>query len=325
VFFVVIGLIAAQKENKEITTVKLAGNLGLTLAVILISSVVFLGYNSYKVYAAETSMRRAQLALASGDAQSLYDSHLRAIALFPNMTSYHLSFSQINMSLAASLSDRESATDAEREQITLLVQRAVEAGRTAARLRPNNFLTWQNLGQIYRNLINVANGADNFAVQYYGQSVNLNPASPTLRVDYGGLFYQLALVSEDPTNRTSLLNQAVREFQIAIQLRPNYANAHFNLAKALEASGNLQVAVTSMQKVLEFLSPESPDYAVAQNELTSLQSKLPKGTQTGEAEVTTPSGTDLSEPGDLPSPLPGGPIDLPEEEPLPTPSPDLEE
>lgn len=311
-FFIFLALLARQNETGDPKNYHLGNNLRLSYIVLVLTFATLVGYAGYKLYRAEFLMRRAQLALGNNQAQVLYDSLTEAITLVPRMTSYHTSFSQVNLTLASSLSQKESLSDQDRQQITILVQRAIEEARIAAQLRPTYFSTWQNLGQVYRNLINVAEGAEQFAIDYYAQAVNLNPASPTLRVDYGGLFYQLAQVSEDQATRAGYATRAASQFQTAIQLRPSYANAHYNLGKTLEMVGNIQGAITSLETALSHLSPDSPDYAVAASEIASLKAQLAE-TQVVEPEPDPEpeiEGEELSTPDPLPSPIPGGEIIL---------------
>lgn len=317
--FVFAGLAAAKSNMTYRTTIPLRGNTNLFTTIVLATIVLAVGYGTTRVYSAEYEMRQAQVALTNGDAAEVYARNIRAIQLVPQMTNYHVSFSQINLTLASSLSQQESLSDQQREQITILVQRSIEQARTAAQLRPSSYTSWQNLGNIYRNLINVAEGADNFAIQYYAQAVNLNPASPLLRVDYGGLFYQLALITEDPTLKLELLTRAANQFQTATQLRPTYANGYYNLAKTLELADNIPGAYQAMQQVVAALDPNLPDYATATIELETLRLQLPPTED--QQPLVNPTTTKLSEPEPLPSPLPGGPIKLPEEEELITPSP----
>jgi hypothetical protein len=47
------------------------------------------------------------------------------------------------------------------------------------------------LADIYRNLVNSVNDAQNWAIASYAQAIRTNPVTPVLRVDLGGLFYSL--------------------------------------------------------------------------------------------------------------------------------------
>lgn len=286
-----------------------------TLSFALIVSVLVLGYFGSRPYLAEYHMRQAQLALAQNDGKAVYEHHLQAIAYSPNLANYHLSLSDVNFSLASALSQKPELSDTDRDNISLLVQQSIQEAKIAINLRPNSSTGWLTMAKIYRNLIGVAEGSDQFAIQAYSQAISLDPANPSLRVEFGGLFYQLAQAETNPENRNAQLARAVSEFQVAIKLKPDYANAYYNLAKSLELATIYPEAITAMQQAIAYTSPDSSDYGKALSELEVLKTKLPKpGTtpppppsqdsETAESTLTTPSP--------LPSPLPGGLIELDE-------------
>lgn len=306
-----------------------------------LSSVIvllFLYFGS-RAYGAEVNIKQASDALLKNDAQGVYQRHIDAIQKVPTLTAYRLSYSQINLSLANSIAQQENLSDQDRQQIAQLVQQAVREARVATTLQPANAQTWANLGNIYRNLINVAQGSDNFAAEAYATAINLDPANPILRIEYGGFFYQLAQTPISQLNqqnqnqqnnqqltpeqeeavRQNLLQNALQQFQMAIQLKPDFANGYYNLAKALELGGNIQGAYQAMQQVIATLPKDAPDYEKALTELSDLQAKLPNEEQQVQEPVTAEEDTTLTEPSPLPSPLPGGPITLPEENPSPSP------
>jgi tetratricopeptide (TPR) repeat protein len=332
-FFTLAGLIAANSFNQNKKEVLFSGYTHIISAIVLGALVVVTGLFSYRVYAAEVFMRQAQQAFTQNDAEGVYLKHIRAVQLMPQIADYRISLSQINMTLASSLSriqapDQETGevaqlTDQQREQISLLIQRAIEQGQVASQLRPSLYSPWQNLGVIYRNLINIASGAQDFAIQHLGQAVTRDPANPLLRIEYGGLFYQLSQLVEDPETQTALIDQAIQQFQVAARLRPNYANSYYNLANAFDKKGSYRLAYQAMTQALANLEPDSTDYLQAQNALLDLEAKLPQAPeqQPIELDPQQPAQSILQQPAPLPSPLPGGPVDLPEEARLEIPSP----
>jgi len=324
ILFTLAGLVVANTDVENRKEINLPGYASIVTAVALAAVVITTGYFSYRVYAAEYYMRQAQQAFAQNDAEGMYVTHIRAVQLMPRMADYRISLSQINMTLASSLSqlqipnpetgEQVELTDQQREQISTLIQRAIEQGQVAAQLRPSLYSSWQNLGGIYRNLINVAQGAEEFAIQYIGQAIAKDPANPLLRIEYGGLFYQLSQLVEDEETQVNLTDQAITQFQTAIRLRPTYANAYYNLANAFDKKGSYRLAYQAMTQALANLEPDSPDYQTAQNQLLELERKLPQAPAQQPAEVAPqqPGESQLQQPAPLSSPLPGGPVELPE-------------
>jgi tetratricopeptide (TPR) repeat protein len=59
------------------------------------------------------------------------------------------------------------------------------------------------------------------------------------------------------------VNEAMAQYQKALQINPDYAEAHNNLSNALLQKGNVDEAITHLQKALQI----DPDYAYAHNNL----------------------------------------------------------
>ena len=310
IFFTGLGLLAATPASSH--TLTRAGS--ASFALFALSICLLVGYGAATVVRAESHLRRAQLALQNNDGKKVYEQTLSAVKLLPAMSNYRLSYSQVNLSLAGALSQKQTLADSEREQVSQLVSQAIREGKLAASLRPHDSASWVNLGHIYRNLVNVADGADQFAVSAFAQAVSLDPGNPALRVEFGGLLYQLAQNSQKTEDKNNLYARAQSEFQTAIQLKNDYANAYYNLSKLLESTGDVSNAYLAMQKSLSLLGPDSPDLGRATSELETLKSKLParSASQSDAGEPKpTPAESDLSAPSPLPSPLPGGPLEIP--------------
>lgn len=308
-FFLFLAL--AAPRNREETTLS-KGTARLLAGLIVLGSTIVI-ISTGRVYASELLLERSRLAIASGDSQRAYDLHLLSIRYSPKMTSYHLSFAEINFRLASALSQKTDLTDADREIITQLIQQSILSNKRALELRPNSAASWISLAKIYQNLINVADQADRFSLDYYANAISLDRANPLLRLEYGNLLSQLSIAQESGSRKAELAQRAKTEYQTAIQLKPDYANAYFNLAKLSESEGDYPSAVTAMSQVVKYLDPSTTDYAQAVAELETMKAKLPKATPTPAPEPNIPSATtELTEPSPLPSPLPGGPLELPQ-------------
>lgn len=316
IFFTSLGLLNAQPPH----THSLARPLTFILAGVSLALVGLISYYGARVVLAEVDMRQAQIALANNDGRRVYDKNIAALGLLPSLTSYHLSASQVNFSIAAALSQKDSLTDTERQNVSQLVSQSIREAKLAANLSPNDSSTWQNLGNIYRNLVNVAAGADQFAIQSYSQAVALDPANPLLRLEFGGFLYQLGGSTQKASDMTALYARAQNEFQTTIQLKPDYPNSYYNLAKLFETTKDYQNAYLAMQKTLSLLGPNSPDLSQATTELENIKAKLPKPTSTPQPQNQAGAAeqlNSLAQPSPLPSPIDGGLLELPTDTPMP--------
>jgi tetratricopeptide (TPR) repeat protein len=98
---------------------------------------------------------------------------------------------------------------------------------------------------------------DNFSV--WANTVEKSPDNPIVRGGLG-LAYQ----------KRGLLDEAIREFETAIELGPNVAKNHYNLGLAYEEKGLFEKAVAAYKKAAEL----NPAYTDAYFNLANLSMRL---------------------------------------------------
>ena len=76
-------------------------------------------------------------------------------------------------------------SEADRQTISQAIQAAIEEAKATVTLNPQKAVNWENLASIYRNIINVAQGADSWTVSAYQRAIILGPQNPTYRVSLG--------------------------------------------------------------------------------------------------------------------------------------------
>ena len=271
----------------------------LGLALLLIIPTVYLGS---RAYAAEIYFQTALKAAAGNQGKATYDNLLKAMQANPYKDTYRLAYSQTNLLLANSAAAQPNLTAQDRSTITQLIQQSIREAKNAVALNPAKVTNVENLATVYRNLLNLAQGADVWTVASYRQAILLDPANPNLRIALGGVLYSLKNYDE-----------AIRFFQAAADLKPNLPNAHYNLAAAYKEKGDLRNAVASMQVVVNLVDKSSADFTKAAAELEDLKTKLGETAAPTTPEAQTPTQTQLEAPKPLPSPRISPPIELPAE------------
>ncbi len=257
--------------------------LAQVVGAVLLIGVSFGIYGLGRTTAASYSFFLANQAGQNGQVVEMYQLQQRVVNLNPFLADYRRRYALTNLSLATALANKAELTADEQAQIIQLIQQSIREGRAAAQLQPADVRNWQVLAQIYNNLSGVANGADQWAVNSYIQAIQTSPTNPDLRIALGSIFYGVGQ-----------FEQAEQLFVQAIQLKPDHANAHYNLANSLVRQDKLSDAVVSYENVLVLLEPTSTDYEVAAQELTVVKEELAKQditTQEQEEEITvdTPS------------------------------------
>jgi len=292
VFFVLLGVLVCENpgitKKQEAPVNFLPGLItaGLTFAVL-----IFLG----KMLLADYYFTQSIKAAAANDGAKTYNLQIQAINLNPDNDAYHLSYSQTNLALADALAGQQNLTDQQKNTVIQLVQQAIREGRAAVTLNPNRAGNWENLSLIYRSLINFAQGADQWTITSLNQAIALDPANPRLRLDLGSLYF----AAKDYNNAGQMFSQAVN-------LKPDYANAHYNLAQALKNLGSKDQAMNELQTAAgivcglgqtaecDKVNAEIADFANPPPEpetaSPSAQSNLPKAKTVPPAQISSPSG-----------------------------------
>jgi len=258
-----------------------------------------------RTYAAEVYFRNSLRAFANNAGNDAYNNQIKAIILNPFNDNYRLAYSQTNLALAYSLANKSDLSDQDRQNITVLVQQAIREAKTAVNLNKNRVVNWENLANVYRQLINFAQGADQWAITALSQAIKLDPINPQLKLSLGGIYYAL-----------NNYDEAIRWFQQAVDVKPNFANGYYNLAAAYREKGDFKKAHEAMQTTVSLVPSTSEDYQKAQGELEELARKVSEKEATPGAKIEAQpeiQETPLTEPQPLPSPVITPPLELPEQ------------
>ena len=299
-FFVVIGLEGAKMSVSN--ELDLSFLLPLYLGIVLFSFIFLTGFGYLlgRSYAAEIYFKKALDGIVKNDAKQAYENMRQAIILNPYIERFRLNFSQLNLLLANNIAAKASQpqgkdqkpsqlSEQDRQNISQAIQAAIAEGKAAISLNPQKAQNWENLAQIYRNIINTAQGADVWTISAYQRAIVADPQNPVYRLNLGGVYYSLGNFEE-----------ASKIFEQAVVLKPDWPNAYYNLAWANFQKQKYQEAVSAMENVIRLLDPkkDKADYDKAKKELEEFKKKLPKEEkQATEEGKTQPKLT-------LPSPIP---------------------
>ncbi len=309
-FFVVLAAVAqasgkvhAAEHAEDKAFAYNMGALPPLYAGVILLAVAFLGAASYflgRAYVSEFYFKKSLDAIVSNNAKNLYDNQRQAVILNPYNDKFRVSFAQTNLLIANTIAQNATQpgedgtarqiSDTDRQNITQAIQASINESKAAVALNPLNASHWENLATVYRNIINVVQGADGWAVASYQEAIRLDPQNPNLRLNLGGIYYSLGAYED-----------AARMFEQAAVLKPDWSNSRYNLAWASAQKGDFVRAAQEMQLVINMLDPikDQADLKKAQADLQTFVAKIPKAQQPTE-EQNPPQPQQLS----LPTPPP---------------------
>jgi len=262
----------------------------------IIFSLIFIigfGYLLARSYLSEYYFKKGIDGVVKNDAKQAYENIRQAIILNPFIERYRTNFSQLNLIIANNLASKATKdkplSEQDKQNISLAIQSAISEAKVAVSLNDKKAQNWENLAQIYQNIIKLIQGADVWAISAYQRAIVVDPQNPVYRLALGGIYYSLG--NYDDANNL---------FIQAVSLKPDWPLAYYNLAWSYYQKEKYQEAVVSMENVLRFLDPKKDevDYKKAKKELEEFKKKLPKEEEQSTQEgKTQPKLT-------LPSPIP---------------------
>ncbi|MBI2550880.1 tetratricopeptide repeat protein [Candidatus Uhrbacteria bacterium] len=264
------GLLAAEVGGMvDVVSFGRSPRLGLISSfgfVLLVVLAVFGVFVSAQRYVAELAYGRA---LKKDQAQASVDDVLAEIAKAstsnPFSDEYQRSLaSALLLKAQKVLADSQKLTGDEAQKQTAqlgnIVQAAVASAMRATAIEPKNVLNYSTEGSIYRDIMPLVQGADVRAIERFERAAELEPMSPAHPLNLGRTHLMLAdrqqvlAGSEDkPTaddakkKMAEELSAAEASFNKAIQLKPDFAPAHYYLAATYERQNKLADAAARLQ------------------------------------------------------------------------------
>ncbi len=302
VFFLFYLLLALSSKSDKEVSLKLEGMWPIYSLIVLFSFglIAVATYLAGRSYISEVYYKKSLDAYKNNNGRELYNNQKNAIILNPYIEKLKTNFSQTNLLIANNLASRikennqdgSQLNEQERQMFSQAIQVAIASAKDVVTLNPQKANNWENLGAVYRNIINVAQGSDGWSISSYKKAILLDPQNPIYYLNIGGIYYQM-----------NNYDEAIKFFEQAVALKQNWANAYYNLAWSAFKKTDYARAVNSMQYVLNLINPQtSPgDYEKAQKELEEFKKMLSEGEKNssknnGKAELSLPSKAPEIEP-----------------------------
>lgn len=315
------GLLAVRPEGERVNLNENERRYSRILPIVyFVIVLLFVGmplYFTTQFVRSDLTFQRSLQAAAQNNGLETYNLQTAAIQLFQTRDIYHRSFSQTNLAIANSLASNQREQDASpsaelQQQITTLIQQAINEARAAVTISPMTAFNWNNLSSIYRSLIGFGENADQFTVITAQQAIALDPNNPQQYLELGGIYFQLQLFDE-----------AIRQFQIAISLKSDYANAYYNLGHALEAKGDLENALAVYQTVKNLVTEDEGNTKLISDEIEALRKRIESGEETPTASESAQSESELQVNDEAENALPerDPELEIPGPNDTPTPTP----
>ena len=255
-FWLILGSLSVL--DSKIKTVNFSGHFSLIPAIFLVFIFLFgisFSFIQIRNYLAELRYFQGLKAWQKGELEQAIDLTERAINLNSSLDSYQRDISQLYLARLNQLLQKSEPSNPE---IQGLIFKALDSAKKATKISKNNVANWNVRGFVYRNLIGLVDGAEDWAIDSYQKAIELEPKNPYIFNEMGLIYLAKAdsLGRESGKEEKSKENLAKAEdnFQRAIELKSDYAPAHFQLAMVYQRGGKTKEAISKLEET-ELIAP----------------------------------------------------------------------
>jgi tetratricopeptide (TPR) repeat protein len=237
-----------EKKGEIVFKEKYLFNLGFTFASIL--SLVFLLLIlifSFQRYLAEVYYQKALAFWQEGKIDQTMENLQKAINVNPKIDLYFRDLSQVYLAKA---NQKIQAGDT---NIQNEVAQAINLANSATNLNQINVANWSVRAFNYQSLAGIVRGAEDWAIKCYEEASKLEPSNPYYLTQKGVMILRRGILSENEKEKEEFFTQSEDLFKKAIELKSDYAPAHFQLAMVYYNRGKLDEAISKMEEIKDLV------------------------------------------------------------------------
>jgi len=262
-FWILVGAIAFVGARKvshfTISThpfLALGSSFVFLIVLIFGLGLLFIGGQKY---VAEVEYLQGVRLSAAGDLEGAISKVGSAANLNPSVDLYWRDLSQLYLARVNQIAANQDLSEEERAaQTQVAVSNAVATARAATQSAPVNVANWNVQGFVYRSLIGIQ-GAEALAKEAYLKATELEPTSPFpwTELARSSVLQAQSLAQQEGAEgvRAQVLEEALVNLAKALELKSDYAPAHYLTAVVYEQQGNSKEAITKLEETKLIASP----------------------------------------------------------------------
>ncbi|MFC1663745.1 tetratricopeptide repeat protein [Patescibacteria group bacterium] len=224
--------------------------IGISFLLVLV--LIFglgLGFIGVQKYLGEIKYIKSTEAWQKGETEKAINYLTEAINLNPNLDRNFREISQLYLLQLNKVLGRDDLSTKEiQDQSQIFIGNAINFSKRATDLNPENVANWNVRGFIYRNMIGILGGAENWAVISYQRAVELEPNSPFALAEIGRVYLAKVDILEDEPEIAENLVLAKENFEKSLELKSDYAPAHFQIAMIYVREENIDQAIKKLEQ-----------------------------------------------------------------------------
>ncbi|OGZ27897.1 MAG: hypothetical protein A2365_00960 [Candidatus Nealsonbacteria bacterium RIFOXYB1_FULL_40_15] len=197
-------------------------------------------------YASSASYFNGMKEWQEGKTENAIKNIERAASISPQTDIYLRELSQAYLKGITETVQSGISQDEKAKKIQIYVNKTVNSAKSATDANPNNPANWSARGFAYQSLIGVVPDTRQWAEDSYKKAIELDPVNPYYPSQAGiSLLKEAGLVKD---NKEKLLAEAMMYFEKSIELKLDYAQAHFQMARIFSEQGRTAEMISSLEK-----------------------------------------------------------------------------
>ncbi len=217
----------------------------LVLVLIFGIGLLFLGTQKYM---SEIKYFQGLRDWQAGQTEQAISRLKAAINLNPSLDVYWRDISQLYLVRLDEVLQRADLKEMTSED-QILMTGAIDSAKEATRLNEVNVANWNVRGFIYRNMMGIVEGAGDWALNSYQKAGELEPTNPYIFTEIGRIYISKFDLGEG--ERQENLRLALESFERSLQLKEDYAPAHFQIAMIYVREGKTKEAIDKIETIKE--------------------------------------------------------------------------
>ena len=199
-----------------------------------------------KIYIADVY---AQKALAATDTNKKIDYLNKAVVLTPYQDTYYLNLANSYMALA---NQEALGADKDQNKIQNYLSLAVNSGKQAIEINPNQAGNNESLALIYENASFYTRGALEWAQNLYNKVSELEPDNPVPQLRMALIDMAQSNAQTEKTEKEYYINEAIKKYDEAIAKKNDFAAAFYGKGIAYETLSKTNEAIDQLKSAVIF-------------------------------------------------------------------------
>jgi tetratricopeptide (TPR) repeat protein len=237
--------------------------LSVIFLFLCVASVIVVWLSAQRLVADAKYASAVESYRAGKPVQSSIDALTSSVALNRWNDVYYRNLSQAYLIRASQ--EFQLPPDADRtNKVNTSITSAVAMAKRATEVSPANVDNWSNDALVFQSIASFTRGADEKAMELFGEAMSREPNNPTFINEIGKLrilrsdAYRQQLQAPEESKRKEAeqnvkaeLDKAAEALNQSIQIKPDFALAHYNLGLVYERQGRIQDAIVKLEQVLQ--------------------------------------------------------------------------